>query len=219
MKITGAIFDMDGTILDSLGFWDYIWEFFGKKYLSDPAFRPDDVTAKGVRTVSLKGAMELVYRNCNIGESAEELFKMSYVALGEFYKERAVLKEGVTEFLDELKARGVKMCIASASMAEHVEIIMNKFNLQKYFPAVISCNDIGRGKEHPDVFILAHEYLGTDKETTYVFEDSVVAIETAVKAGYKTVGVFDKFNFGIDRIKEIATYFIDENENLTKLLA
>jgi beta-phosphoglucomutase-like phosphatase (HAD superfamily) len=95
---------------------------------------------------------------------------------------------------------------------------MNTCGLGKYFSKVISCNDVGKGKEHPDVFIAAHEYLGTPKDSTWVFEDSVAAIETAVSAGYKTVGIYDQYNFGLDRIPSIATVYIDKGESLAKLI-
>ncbi len=218
MKISGAVFDMDGTLVDSLGFWDYIWEVFGKKYLNDPAFRPDSVTEKAVRTVSLYAGMALVHENCRIGKSKDEVFALANEILIDFYKNRVEMKPGAREFLDYLKKSGVKMCIASATASELVSIVMERFKLTEYFPVVFSCNDIGKGKEHPDVFTKAHEFLGTEKESTWIFEDSVAALETAVKAGYKTVGIYDKFNFGLDRVKEISTVYVGENDSLKSLI-
>ena len=128
------------------------------------------------------------------------------------------LKNGVLEFLEHLKKKNVKMCIASATASDLIKILMDKFDLYRYFDRVFSCNEVGKGKEHPDVFILANEYLGTDKESTWIFEDSVVAIETVVKAGYKTVGIYDKNNFGLDRVKEISTIYIDKDDSLRTII-
>ena len=64
----------------------------------------------------------------------------------------------------------------------------------------------------------AAAYLGTDKESTWIFEDSVVAIETVIKAGYKTVGIYDKNNFGLDRVKEISTIYIDKDDSLRTII-
>ena len=218
MKITGAIFDMDGTLIDSLGFWDYIWKRLGEIYLGDPAFRPDTITEKAVRTTTLYDGMALVHKNCGIGKDADEIFKITEDELRRFYKEIVEMKPGAKEFLDSLKARGVKMCVASATAKNLLEIVMEKFGLDEYFPKLFSCNDVGKGKEHPDVFIAAHEYLGTDKESTWIFEDSIVALETATKAGYNTVGIYDRYNFGLDRVKEISTVYIGDGEALTKIL-
>lgn len=205
---------MDGTLVDSLGYWDYLWRIFGEKFLNDPSFRPDPITEKGVRTVSLYDGMVLVHNNCNIGESGDALFTIANDLLVKFYKEIVPLKEGVAEFLDTLLAKGVKMCVASATASELITILMERFNLKKYFPIVFSCNDIGKGKEFPDVFIKAHEYLGTDKESTWIFEDSIVALETAKRAGYKSVGIYDQFNFGLDRMEKTCTIYVDKGHTL-----
>lgn len=218
MKITGAIFDMDGTLADSLSFWDVIWKRLGEKYLSDPTFRPDPVTEKGVRTVTLYDGMALVHKNCRIGSSADEVFEVADKMLKDFYRETVPLKPGVKEFLDHLKARGVKMCIASATAPHLIDVLMKKFSLDEYFPRLFSCNDIGKGKEHPDIFIAAHEYLGTDKDSTWVFEDSITALETSKKAGYKIVGIYDKNNFGLDRVAEISDVYIGEGDSLARLI-
>ena len=218
MNIKGAIFDMDGTLADSLGFWDMLWAYLGEKYLGDKSFRPDPITAKGVRTTTLDGAARLIHDNCKIGESCESVAKEFDEMLLSYYKEQVELKEDVREFLETLSRGGVKMCIASATSPRLLEALMEKFDLYKYFDFILSCAEIGKGKEEPDVFIEAHKRLGTEMEETWIFEDSVVAIETAVNAGYKTVGIYDKYNFGKDRVKEISTVYIDEGETLIKAI-
>jgi beta-phosphoglucomutase-like phosphatase (HAD superfamily) len=88
----------------------------------------------------------------------------------------------------------------------------------KNFMKVFSCSDIGKGKDSPDVFLLAKEFMGEKIKETWVFEDSVVAIETAVKAGFPTVGIYDSFNYGQDKIKEIANEYIAQGQTLLKLI-
>jgi HAD superfamily hydrolase (TIGR01509 family) len=218
MNITGAIFDMDGTLVDSLMVWDVLWQRLGKKYLGNERFRPDPVTEKAVRTLTLIDAMTLVHEKCGIGESGEEVWQFTTDMMVDFYENDVKMKAGALDFLEYLYGEGVKMCIASATAPNLISIAMKTCGLGKYFSKVISCNDVGKGKEHPDVFIAAHEYLGTSKDSTWVFEDSVAAIETAVSAGYKTVGIYDQYNFGLDRIPSIATVYIDKGESLTKLI-
>lgn len=75
MKITGAIFDMDGTLIDSMMFWDIFWQRLGVHYRNDSAFRPDGKTEKAIRTLPLKEAMYLLHEACGIGENGEALLK------------------------------------------------------------------------------------------------------------------------------------------------
>lgn len=218
MNITGAVFDMDGTLVDSLMVWDVLWQRLGKKYLGDESFRPAPVTEKAVRTLTLIDAMTLVHEKCGIGKSGEEVWQFTTDMMVDFYENDVKTKAGVMEFLEYLYGKGVKMCIASATAPNLISIAMRTCKLEKYFLKVISCNDVGKGKEHPDVFLAAHEYLGTPKDSTWIFEDSVVAIETAVAAGYQAVGIYDQYNFGLDRIPSLATIYIDKGESLTKLI-
>ena len=218
MEIKGAIFDMDGTLVDSLMVWDVLWQRLGKKYLNDEGFRPDPITEKAVRTLTLLDAMTLVHKNCNIGGSGEEIWSFTTDMLADFYSKDVKLKDGVLEFLEHLHEKGVRACIASATAPDLISLAMRSTGIDKYFGKIISCSDIGKGKEHPDVFIAALEYLGTPKESTWVFEDSVVAIETAVGAGFSTVGIYDKHNFGLDRIPKLATIYVGEGETLRKII-
>ena len=218
MNITGAIFDMDGTLVDSLMVWDVLWQRLGRKYLGDESFRPDPITEKAVRTLTLLDAMTLVHKNCGVGESGEEIWRFATDMMVDFYENDVKTKVGVMEFIEHLHSKGVKMCIASATAPDLVKKAMRTTGLDKYIPTVISCSEVGKGKEHPDVFIAAHEYLGTPKESTWVFEDSVVALETAAGAGYKTVGIYDRYNFGLDRIPNIVDIYVDKDETLKKLI-
>jgi beta-phosphoglucomutase-like phosphatase (HAD superfamily) len=77
---------------------------------------------------------------------------------------------------------------------------------------------VGKSKEFPDVFIAAQKAIGTELEQTWVFEDSLVALKTASKAGFKTVGIYDKFNFGHDEMKRTVDIYIDENQTLMDLV-
>jgi thiamine pyrophosphokinase len=61
------------------------------------------------------------------------------------------------------------MCVASATAPHLISVLMEKFNLYKYFPRIFSFSEVGKGKEFPDVFIAAHTYLGTLKESTWIF--------------------------------------------------
>ena len=218
MKITGAIFDMDGTLIDSMMFWDIFWKRLGEKYLHNPAFRPDPATEKSIRTLPLKEAMYLLHEKCHIGESGDALLASADEMCADFYANDVQMKPGALDFLEHCKHQGIKMCVASATARPLLEIVMKKFGLSAYFPRLFSCSEIGKGKEEPDIFIAAHEYLGTEKESTWIFEDSITALETAQKAGYQTVGIFDPHNFNLDKMPDFSTIFIAQGESLSRLI-
>jgi HAD superfamily hydrolase (TIGR01509 family) len=218
MKIKAAIFDMDGTLIDSLKIWGVIWEKLGEKYLDDPDFVPNAEDDKKVRTLTLKEAMALIHRNYGLGSDGEEVWRDADRIIADFYMNEVQLKPGVRAFLDHCRCECVKMCIASATAPELLELALKHCGIEHYFSKIFSCGTIGKGKEHPDVFLMAADYFGEDKAETWVFEDSLVAIETAVGVGMPTVGIYDRFNFGQERIKEIATEYIGEGETLLKLM-
>lgn len=216
--IKGAIFDMDGTLVDSLIFWEYLWEYFSDTFFNGKKFRPTDEEDKAIRTMTIGDAMRYLYSIYHLGESADKLAQLGTDMLGKFYEERAKLKKGVTEFLECCKEKNIKMCVASASEKEYVKSVLSHLGIDKYFSGFFSCSEIGKGKEEPDIYLLALEHLGTKKEETCVFEDSLTAIKTAKKIGIKTVAIYDSYNYGQEEMKNLADRYIAEGETLLKLI-
>ena len=217
MNISGAIFDMDGTLVNSLIFWDVLWEEFGNRYLGGEKFYPDLEADKTIRTCVLSQAMDYFHERFKIGENGADLLNTANEVFKDCYVNRVELKDGVKEFLNYLKAKNVKMCIASATDKALLVYAMERCGLYEYFDTIISCADIGKGKDQPDIYYAALDKLGTDKETTWVFEDSYVALHTANAIGLPTVGIYDKFNFDQDKMEKLATHYIADGETLMKL--
>ena len=217
-NIKGAIFDMDGTLVDSLMLWDIIWSKFGSQFCKDGIFAPNEADDKAVRTMTLKDAMYYIHNQYNIGKSGDELLEMVNEIMTNFYSKEVMLKEGVAEFLEYLDKNGVKMCIASATAIQLIKIALKHCNIENYFTDILSCADIGKGKDKPDIYLKALETLGTSADETYIFEDSHIAICTADTIGIKTVGIYDKYNYGQDEIKKIATVYIGEGDSFKNLM-
>ena len=218
MKIKAAIFDMDGTLIDSLKIWNVLWSKIGEAYLNDKTFMPSAEDDKKVRTLLFKDAMELIHKNYHLGKSGNEVLALANQILIDFYGNEVTLKNGVREFLEHCKQNGVKMCLATASTPDLLNIAIKHCDIGQYFMNTFSCSILGKGKEEPDIYLLAADFLGENISETWVFEDSLVAIETATKIGMPTVGIYDRFNFGQDQIKEIATKYIGPEETLLKLI-
>ena len=115
IKISGAIFDMDGTLINSLIVWDMIWEEFGRRFCGGKKFEPSKEDDKAIRTIPLKDAMELLHKRYGIGNDGKELLDVADEVCTEFYSSQVELKEGTREFLERARARGIKMCVATAT--------------------------------------------------------------------------------------------------------
>ena len=218
MNVKAAIFDMDGTLVDSLMVWDVLWATMGEKYLNDKSFRPSAEDDKKVRTLILADAMKLIHDHYGLGNSGEELLQLANDFMKDFYANRVTLKRDVRRFLEYCKAAGVKMCIASATAPDLITVALEHCGIESYFSKIFSCAEVGKGKEEPDVFLQVCEFLGAKPEETWVFEDSLVAIKTAVKVGMLTVGIYDAYNFGQAEVKALATEYIADGESLLKLI-
>lgn len=217
-KIKGAIFDMDGTLVDSLGLWDLMWEDFGKQYLGVDGFHPSAEDDKAVRTMTLKNAMEMIHKLYGLAESGEALTEEAHNYIRNYYKTTVQLKPGVREFLEACQSRGIKMCIASANGPKLLQTAIDCCGIGEFFPKTFSCATIGKGKDEPDIYLLAQDYLGTKTEETCVFEDSLVAIETAHKIGMKTVAIYDRYNYGQEQMKATADEYISDGETLMRIV-
>lgn len=213
-----AIFDMDGTLVDSLMLWDILGAAMAEAY---PEKRDVTITEEDnrlVRVLPLDAAMELVHKNYSLASSAEELTALARRVFMDFYSNQVELKPGVLEFLDTLRDRGVRMCIASATPMPLLEAALDRCGIRPYFETVFSCGELGKGKDTPDIYCMALDYLGTDKEHTWVFEDSYVAVKTAAGIGMPTVGIYDRFNPYQDRIQALVDHYIAPGETLLKLI-
>ena len=218
MNMKAAIFDMDGTLIDSLVLWDVFWREAGIRYLNDGTFHPNEEDDKAVRTITLRDAMHLIHDRYGIAPDGDTLFYFINDIITDFYATKAPLKDGVRVWLEHCKAQGVRMCIASATAPDLIELALKHCGIDHYFEKIFSCSVLGKGKEEPDLYLAAQEYFGLKAEDIWVFEDSLTAIETAIRIGMHTVAVYDRYNFGQERMREIADYYISQGEALTKLM-
>ena len=216
-NIKGAIFDMDGTLINSLIVWNEFWDLVGEKY-GQKGFRPTTDDDRATRTMTLSDCCDFIHERYGFGQNGKELLDMMNELCADFYANKVEMKKGAFAFLDHLKEKGVKMIIATATAMDLVKIAYKRCGLDKYFSEILSCADIGKGKEHPDIFLLARERLGTSLEETWVFEDSATAVLTASKAGFHTVGIYDDFNYGQDILSSVANFYIGKEETLEKLI-
>ena len=220
MQIKAAIFDMDGTLINSLFYWEIQWKKFGEAYLGVKDYVPDPaLDAKG-RTMRLSDCALMIKAHFALRVSDEEILAFFADGLWDFYKECASLKPGALETLRALQKAGVKMCIASATDGENVRKVARLFGIDQFIPDILSCcdPDVGKGKDQPDVYEKALRVLGSRAEETACFEDSPVALETAKKMGLVTVGVYDRYNYGHDRLEALSDIYLPEGHPMDEAL-
>lgn len=213
--IKGAIFDLDGTVFDSM----YIWSDIGLRFLKEKGVEPEPGIEDEFVKMSMTQAAEYYIKNIDPTETVLGIVEAVNKLVEGFYYNDVLLKEGVKEFLEFLKQRNVKMCVATATDKHLVERALIRNGIRDYFDEIFTCTSVGAGKDSPVIYDKALEYLGTDKSNTYIFEDALYAIETANKAGYKILGIKDVSekadpeavksfcNFYIESYSEIYKYF------------
>jgi len=217
MNIKGAIFDMDGTLLDSLGVWKPVWAAAGE-VCGCPDFCPREEDFIAAQTMIWTDIIHMIRSKYFPSVPAQTLSDGIWNAVLDFYKDQVTVKPGALEFLEHLKTRGIKMCVASASEPEVIELALRHCGLTDYFCGLISCQAVGKGKESPEVFLAALELLGTAPEDTCLFEDSCTAIRTGVSIGLQTVGIYDQYNFCHEELARTAQHYIGPGETLEKLI-
>ena len=187
-EIKGAIFDVDGTMLDSMRMWHDI----EIEYLMKHGISGVDNWAEVRYEMSQAEVGEYFQKEYGIKKSVQEITAEKNAMLDEFYFNAAALKPGVVAFLEALKARGVKMCVATATDRYLIEASLSRVGIDKYFERIFTCNEERTSKSSPDIFIRAAKFLGTDVGETVVVEDASHAIRSAKSAGFKVMAVFDQ---------------------------
>ncbi len=217
MKIRGAIFDMDGTLVDSLMYWDHLWESIGKKYMNDASFKPTDEDDKKVRTMIYSEAMTYFWEKYRIPAELSDFLSFVTDGLGDFYRKIVRPKEGAIELLEFLKSKGIRICLATATKMSDVKIAVEVCDIDKYLDFKFSCADIGVGKDRPDIYLISRDALDFSADEICVFEDSFLAIETAKKAGFKTIGIYDQYNAEQERLRASADIYLEKGRPLSDL--
>lgn len=183
-----AIFDMDGTLVDSMPYWKNLSpEYLHSKGISDI---PKDILEK-ITPMTVKESSRFFVEQFHLDATPETVADEIHAMMGIHYIEDIPIREGVEEYLEKLKARGVKMCVASATVERLMDACLERLGVRHYFEFTLSCDTVGAGKNKPLVYLTAAERLGAKPEETAVYEDSCFAAATAKNAGFYLCGVYD----------------------------
>ena len=206
--VKGAIFDLDGTLIDSM----FIWDTFGDDYLKSLGIEPKENLAEVFKTFTLEQAAEYYRNYYDIKLSVKEIVEGINNMVAEIYRTKVVLKPGISDFLKRLQGLGVKMCVATVTDRPIVEDVLKRLNIYEYFSEIFTCAEVGYNKETPEIYRKALKHLGTPKTETVVFEDVLHALKTAKTDGFKVAAVYDSHEPRQNEIKEISDYYITDFE-------
>lgn len=200
-----VIFDLDGTLVDSMWMWKQIdIEYLGRYGITFP----EDLQSC-IEGMSFSETAVYFKERFQIPDTIEEMMenwnKMAY----EKYKTQVFPKKGSVEMLKRLKEKGKKIGIATSNSMTLVEAVLNQQNLAQYFDAVHTACEVEKGKPAPDIYLYVAKKLGVQPESCMAFEDVVQGIHAAKKAGMEVCAVYDEFSKDdTDEKKKIAEYYI-----------
>jgi HAD superfamily hydrolase (TIGR01509 family) len=207
ISIKYALFDMDGTLTDTMDYWyTCIPEYLSKTGTF--------LTEEQQRAINSKGIADaLAYvRSLGLSPSADAITKEDVArVLLRHYEQDAVAKPGVLAFLDGLRARGVKMGVATLTPEPLARACLARTGLLSYFSFVFGGDAYPEGKTEPRIFLDAAKEFGCAPVEMVLFEDSYYSIKTAREIGIPVVGVADKYQaHERERIMDAAIAFFDD---------
>ena len=212
--IKAAIFDVDGTLFDSMPYWKDV----GKIFLESQGIRPKEDLARILLTMSMEEGCRYIIENYVPSLTEEEALQGIINTMNDAYCNKIPLKKGVKELLIKFKEDNIPVVIATATNKGLLEIALQRLGIRDYIQEIFTCSEYKTSKSVPDIYLIACDYLKTKPEETIVFEDTLVAITTATNANFVTVGIQDEASFlDAEKIKEKTPYYIEDFCNFNYL--
>ena len=210
MRLQSAIFDMDGTLLDSMP----TWRELGPTFLREADIEATPEQLHALRTMTDHEVIPYLREVCGLQKSPEEIMNEIIRRMEDFYSTQVRPKPGLEKFLSILKMEGVWMYVATATHRRLTEKALKTAGIDQYFRGIITSADAGNHKrDSADIYEMAMRRL----QSTVVFEDALYAIRTAKAAGFRVAGVYDVTEEDDQpEIQRISDYYIRSYEELVQ---
>lgn len=188
-NIDAVIFDMDGTLVDSMWMWEQIdIDYLGKFGME----LPEDLQ-ECIEGMSFRETAVYIKERFNIPEDLDTMMKTWNDMAFEYYRAKVDFKPGARWFLEELKKRGIKIGMATSNSTELVNVVLDHLNAHEYFDEIHTSSEVKHGKPFPDIYLLVAEKLGVSNDRCLVFEDILPGIWAGRAARMKVCSVYDKY--------------------------
>lgn len=206
-----AIFDMDGTILDSMGMWADTFPIFMEKL----GLVPDEKFLHETSSLGLHGTARAMVERYNLSLTPEQLEQEWEKCIGENYLTLVKPKPFVVEYIMQLKAQGIPVAVATLTEHRIADPALAYHGLDVLFDEILTCEDVGGvTKDRPDLFLKAAELLGATASESVVFEDSYYAMVPAREAGFQVIAIHEPYATNSEEIREVAHRYIHSWEEL-----
>lgn len=205
-NIKGVIFDLDGTLVDSM----WVWAQIDVDYLQLKGYSMPDDLRNEISHLSFHQTAVYFKKRFNLDDSIEKILIDWHNMAFNHYSNNVKLKLGVKEFLEHLKSLNIKIALATSNSIPLLESCLKNNGIYTYFDSITTTDEVANGKNCPDVYLLAAKKLGIDPEDCLVFEDILPAIQGAKAANMKVIAVNDyECLTPKDELLEYADQYID----------
>jgi len=187
-NIEAVIFDLDGTLIDSMNIWAKIdEEYLGNFGLTVPEKLQEEITHLTLTETAL-----YFKENFNIENTIEDIISTWHDTAFYHYSNTIKLKDGVIPYLKSLKDMNIKIALATSNSVPLLEATLKNNGIYDYFDAITTTEEVKKSKDNPDIYLLSAKKLNVSPERCLVFEDIVQAVNGAKLAGMKVYSVYDE---------------------------
>jgi len=188
--IKAAIFDMDGTLIDSMGVWTRI----DIDFLEKRGFQVPKNLKASIEHLTFLECAEYFKKNFALQDTLQEIMDEWNEMAKDAYEFNIKLKPGAKEYLNLLKSLGIKLSIATSNTLSLIDKVLKSNEIYSLFESITTVDEVTRGKNFPDIYLLAAKKLGVLPNECLVFEDILPAVLGAKAAGMKVIGVNDAYS-------------------------
>ncbi|MCH4072548.1 HAD family hydrolase [Pseudoramibacter sp.] len=190
-SLTGAVFDVDGTLLDSMG----IWRDAGARYLHTQQKTPEPHLGDILFNMNLEESSQYLKKHYGLKSSCSDIQSAILDDIADFYRNRVALKPGARHVLHLLWEK-IPLVVASTGDKALIRAAFSRLDILDVFSAIVTAQDpeVHAGKDAPEIFLAAARAIASPPESTLVVEDNLTAVSTAKSAGFITLAVYDPAN-------------------------
>lgn len=213
-KKEAVIFDMDGSLVDSMWVWkDIDVEYLGRFGLDIP----DDLQM-AIEGKSFTETAEYFKERFSLEDSIEEIKADWNEMAWHKYRTRVMLKPGAKELLEYCRTHGIKLGIATSNSRQIVDMVLQERGVTEYFSCIMTGCEAKKGKPAPDIYLLTARQLSVSPESCLVFEDIVPGIQAGKSAGMEVCAVDDDYSAYQSREKrDCADYYIKDFRDIPEV--
>lgn len=188
-----AIFDLDGTLLDSM----WIWKQLDADFLAMHGQKITQDYTDAIKSMTWEEGARYTVERYGLSKTPQEVIQTWFDMSADYYRTKVTMKPHAKEYLAFLHEHGVPMAIATSMEPQHnIDIVLDANDIRKYFSNVTVASEVTRGKGFPDIYLLSASRLGLAPSECAVFEDILAAIRGAGSGGFQTVGIYDDISEG-----------------------